>query len=262
MRIVDAHVHLWDVEAFPIPWFRADLKLPRVVTAGMLRDAAAPAGIERAIAVQVADSAEEARWLTALTTSDALLSAPVLQYEPAARHPLGATVAEGAAYSGIRAAIPQYAADLADVPGLDELTARLGDTGRVLELLIRPGQLSGAATLARRHPATSIVLCHLGLGTGEPGDEWLDGLRAFSARPNAHAKFSGLLSPARTDAALAALARTALGLFGDERLMFGSDWPMSARTHAYGEVVAAVRRALPAPGVPAFWSGTADRLYG
>ncbi|MFD5226213.1 amidohydrolase family protein [Microbacterium sp. NPDC058342] len=261
VRIVDAHVHLWDVRAFPIPWFHDGLGLPEAATPGMLRAASRSCGITSAIAVQVADTVEEAGWLTALTASDALATRAVLQYEPAGRTALGATVFDGAPFSGIRAAVAQSAADLSDVPGLDALASALGEAGRVLELLIRPAQLTGAAALARRHPDTPMVLCHLGLGAAEPSRDWSEALNAFAHAPNAHAKFSGLLSPSRTDAELADLARTAMALFGAERLMFGSDWPMSARTHAYADVVHAVRRALPDPHDRSFWSDTADRLY-
>jgi len=262
VRIVDSHVHLWDVDAFPIPWFRDGLGLPTVSSVAEYRQVAEPCGVEAAIAVQVADSVEEARWLTAATAADAVVRRAVLQYEPAAGHPLGATAFEGADLAGVRAAVPQFAADLSDVAGLDALADALGASGRVLELLLRPEQLEGAATLASRHPDTAIVLCHLGLGHGEPDEAWLSGLTAFAAQPNAHAKFSGLLSATRTDAALTELAGTAFRLFRADRLMFGSDWPMSARTHSYADVVAATRRALPHPDSPDFWSGTATRLYG
>ncbi|MDR2997223.1 MAG: amidohydrolase family protein [Microbacterium sp.] len=259
MSIVDAHVHVWDADAFPIPWFRDDLGLPRAASAGAFRGVAEPCGVTTAVAVQVADTVQEAHWLTAVAATDGVLSRAVLQYEPVPGRVLGATAFEGAAFSGIRAAVPQFAADLSDVPGLDALADALGAAGRVLELLVRPEQLEGAAALARRHPATPIVLCHLGLGHGAATDAWRTGLAAFASSGNAHAKFSGLLSPTRTDAELSALARTASALFGSDRLMFGSDWPMSARTHSYADVVDAVSRAM--PGTPAFWSTTAARLY-
>lgn len=267
MRIVDAHVHLWDVEAFPIPWFRADLGLPRAATARALRrstSAVRAASVDAAIAVQVADTPEEARWLTELVRHDPRVTRAVLQYEPAedaTARPLGATVMPETVFSGIRAAVPQFAADLSDVPGLDALAAALGERGGVLELLIRPEQLTGTAALAARHPNTDLVLCHLGLGYREPDDAWRADLTAFAAHPRTHAKFSGLLSPARTDAELAAIAADAVAAFGAERLMFGSDWPMSARVHAYPQVVQMVHRAMSDAAGAAFWAGTAERLY-
>ncbi len=44
---------------------------------------------------------------------------------------------------------------------------------------------------------------------------------------------------------VAELLRSAFTLFGADRLLFGSDWPMSTRTTTYAEVLAATRRALP-----------------
>lgn len=263
MRIVDAHVHLWDVDAFPVPWFRDDLRLPRVASAEMLRTAATE--VQAVIAVQVADSAREARWLLDVAQREPLLAATVLQYEPGDRHALGETV-EGSAeqFTAMRAAVPQFAPDLSDVPGLDALAGALTETGKVLELLVRPEQLTGAAALAARHPHLGIVVCHLGLGHGDAGTVWRAGLETLAARPNAHAKVSGLLAPGRDDRDLAEIVAAAFAAFGAERLMFGSDWPMSARTHAHSEVIEAVRRSLPRLSVDelrAFWAATATRLY-
>ena len=64
---------------------------------------------------------------------------------------------------------------------------------------------------------------------------------------------------------VAAAAHAAVDLLGAERLLFGSDWPMSARVAPYGEIVGRTARALPRlddAAVSALWSGTAARLYG
>jgi len=262
VRIVDAHVHVWDATAFPIPWLRDGMGLPAVASPADYRAAAETCGIVSAVAVQVADSVAEARWLSAVTDADVVLSGAVLQYEPAPGRAFGATADGGARFAGIRAAVPQRADDLSDVPGLDDLAAALGASGRVLELLIRPEQLGGAAALAERHPSTPVVICHLGLGFADATDEWVAGLGALAAQPNAHAKFSGLVSPSRTDAHLSHLADIALAAFGPERLMFGSDWPLSARVADYPRLLTRVRRAVPDAAGAAFWHGTADRLYG
>lgn len=261
VRIVDAHVHVWDAAAFPIPWLRDGMGLPSVASATDYRAVAETCGIVSAIAVQVADSAAEARWLSLVTGADAVLSRAVLQYEPAPGLALGATVDDGAAFAGIRAAVPQRAADLSDVPGLDGLAAALGASGRVLELLIRPDQLAAAAALAARHPSTSVVLCHLGLGSDDATDGWIAGLGVFAGLPNAYAKFSGLISPGRTDADLSRIADVAFAALGAERLMFGSDWPLSARAVDYPGLLTRVRQAVPDAAGAAFWHGTAERLY-
>ena len=264
MRLVDAHGHVWDADAVPIPWFRDDLGLPRHAAAARLGRALTDAGVSSAIAVQAADSVAEAEWLTATAARDPLVRRVVLQYTPAPGRAAGATaVAFTPAVVGVRAAVPQFAADFSDVPGLGALADHLGATARTLELLIRPEQLPAAAALSRRHPGTAIVVCHLGLGARTADAVWLSALAEAASAPGVFAKVSGLDLPARGADESREVLRSAFALFGAERLMFGSDWPMSTRTATYTEVLAATRAALPrlSPAeTRAFWSGTADRL--
>lgn len=268
--IVDAHVHLWDVDRMHLPWFRPELGLPRVASLDDLR-AASAGRIDGAIAVQAADTLGEARWLADLAARDRFVRGLVLQYDPRADATAWAGMAQAmidgpnARIGGIRLATPGGAADFGDVPGLDALADGLARTGRVLELLIRPAQLPAAAALARRHPSLAVVACHLAIG-GEPaGRAWLDGLGEFAAQPNTAAKVSGLVRHAAgDDERVARLVRTAVAAFGADRLMFGSDWPISARFVPYAEVVRSTEAALPpldAAARRAFWRGTAMRLY-
>jgi len=265
MRIIDAHVHLWDVDAVPIPWFDEDLGLPRRATPDTLRPLLRDADASAAIAVQAADSIAEVQWLTGITAADPVVRRAVLQYDPAPGQPLGRTgSALGASVAGLRAAIPQFAADLSDVAGLDDLAAAAGDAGLLVELLLRPAQVRGAAALAHRHPATAFVVCHLGLGAAEPEPSWFRDLAALAAEPNAHAKTSGLVHPDRSPAALARILAAAVEVFGAARLLHGSDWPISARHTPYADVTERIAAALPAlspADAESFWSGTAARLY-
>jgi L-fuconolactonase len=273
MRVIDAHVHLWDVDVVPLPWFREDLGLPRRALPETLGALLSASGVSAAVAVQAADSVAEAEWLTEIAVAHPLVRRAVLQYEPAPDLPLGRTAAmlapaarhPGApAVAGLRAAVPQFAADLSDVAGLDALATAAGEAGLVLELLLRPEQLPGAAALAHRHPATTFVVCHLGLGTADPGAAWFRDLAVVAAEPNAHAKTSGLVHPGRGPAELGRLLAAAVDAFGPDRLLHGSDWPISARHTPYAEVTARIADTLPplsSADAAALWSGTATRLY-
>lgn len=242
----------------PLPWFRDDLGLPRRASAADLGAALDAAGVDAAIAVQAADSDVEAAWLVSLAETDAHVRRAVLQFRP------GETVAPPSpAVAGIRAAVPQFAADLSDVSGLDRLADDLGAIGLVLELLLRPEQLPAAGALSRRHPSTSIVVCHLGLGAGAPDASWHAALAEAAAAPGLHAKVSGLSLLSRGPEESRSVLGHALSAFGADRLLFGSDWPMSVRTATYADVLSATRAALPRPlDAHAFWAGTASRLYG
>ncbi|WP_263730721.1 amidohydrolase family protein [Cellulomonas sp. SG140] len=271
VRLVDAHVHLWDLDRHGLSWFRADLGLPRRALGSDLR-AVAGAGpllgvgvpLERAVAVQAGDGDDEVRWLTA--QRDGVVGAVVLQHVPEQRGCLeAATAVPGGTVRGVRVAVPGRAEDLGDVPGLDALMGRAAELGVVVEFLVRWEQLAAVALLAARHPATSVVVCHLGLGSGALVEGWARGLAQLAAQANAAAKVSGVVTAAAGDSArMAQVVATAVDAFGLERLMFGSDWPISARVAPYPQIVARTAAALPtltATETAAFWGGTAARLY-
>lgn len=260
--IVDAHVHVWDLDRFPLSWFRDDLALPRAATTEGLTDAAAAASrpLEAAVAVQAADTPAEMTWLRDLARRDPVVRAAVLQFAPAAGWAGVASAVLDQGIAGVRVATPGGAADLSDVSGLDALCEGAADTGRVVEFLVRPAQLDAVAGVAVRHPRTSVVLCHLGLGANGPDAAWEESLRLVARRPNAFAKFSGVATRPGDHARLTALAATAFDAFGASRLMVGSDWPMSARYLSYTQLVDDVDRAW-GSRPDAFWGSTVCELY-
>ncbi|MFB7891980.1 amidohydrolase family protein [Microbacterium sp. NPDC056044] len=262
MSIVDAHVHVWDLDRFPLSWFRDDLALPRAATTAGLTDAAATASrpLESAVAVQAADTLAEMQWLRDLAHHDAVVRSAVLQYTAGAGWAGLADAVLDEGIAGIRVATPGGESDLSDVPGLAALCDGAGDTGRVVEFLVRPAQLAAVAGVAAQHPSTRIVLCHLGLGAGAPDVAWEEGLGLVARQPNTVAKFSGLATRPGDGDRLAALAGTAFDAFGGGRVMFGSDWPMSARYLSYTQLVDDVDQAWGAR-TDALWGATARELY-
>jgi L-fuconolactonase len=135
--------------------------------------------------------------------------------------------------------------------------------------------LPAAVTAAGRLPGLTFVLDHLGNPDIAPGSgldaRWVDVLSRLAALPNTVAKLSGVLSAPphvlATDpvAHLRPYYDLALAAFGPDRLMFGSDWPVSTLEASYAQVCAAAR-ALTAGLSPAeqeaIFSGTARRVYG
>jgi L-fuconolactonase len=86
-----------------------------------------------------------------------------------------------------------------------------------------------------------------------------------AARPNVVAKLSGLVAEADpagwSVADLRPFVQTAIELFGTDRLMYGSDWPVCELAASYQEVMdamVAILGGLP----PDIFGGTALRTYG
>jgi L-fuconolactonase len=275
--IVDAHTHLWDTGRFELSWLADVPELSSRYEAGDLRSAIATLPVGAAIAVQAGESAGEAAWLlgddTGASATGALPTRVVLQYAPAPIGWLGAVhdvaTAGGLLSAGIRIPLHRRSADWTDLEGLGALLCGLEEHGMVLELLLRPDQITVVPDLAAAHPQLDIVLCHLGLSTGEPTREWRAALATVTGRPNVSAKISGIFSPRGTprdgDARPRAAVAEAVAALGPDRLLFGSDWPMSTRVGSYAEVVERTMLLLPEltrEESAAVWCGTADRIYG
>lgn len=173
---------------------------------------------------------------------------------------------------GIRHLVHQ---DLDDLwllrPNVAEGLEQLGAAGFPFDFVIRPEQLLTTAAAAAAHPTVMFVLDHLGKPPLSDRDlsEWRSGLAAIAALPNVVAKLSGLTIEddwgnwsART---LAEPIGLALELFGPERLMWGSDWPLVNLTRGVGPWLEAAQELtdwLSIEERDAVFENTAIRIYG
>ncbi|MFD6680305.1 amidohydrolase family protein [Micromonospora parva] len=130
--------------------------------------------------------------------------------------------------------------------------------------------MPAATRLARDLPPVRFVLDHLGkpsLGRADLND-WRRDPRALAAEPNTTAKLSGLVTEVEGGSWTAVDLRPAvehtLDVFGPDRLMFGSDWPVCLLVTSYVRWVAVFGDLL-APlsddERAAIWQRTASRVY-
>ncbi|MEV0797237.1 amidohydrolase family protein [Kribbella sp. NPDC050281] len=149
---------------------------------------------------------------------------------------------------------PDALTDPAHVRGVRAAT----DAGLAIDLLLRPPALIGAARLASVVPEARLVLDHLGNPTTTSAT-WRTGLQALAECPNVTVKLSGTAHLPPDD--LAELVDVALDLFGSDRLMFGSDWPVCTLSAGRSEVVRRTADLLPSATHNDVFRGTAQRTY-
>jgi L-fuconolactonase len=137
---------------------------------------------------------------------------------------------------------------------------------------VRERELPAARAVAERLPELTLVVDHLAKPRIREAamDPWAGELAALARHSNVACKVSGLVTEADwnawTPTQLIPYVRHAADVFGPERLLFGSDWPVCLLAAAYGEVVAATTEALeraglgPAEREPVF-GANARRLY-
>ena len=259
---VDAHHHLWDPGRRAYPWMDESVAaIRRPFGVEDLDAAAGPQGFEATVAVQAVSSVEETEELLAVAAASDRV-AGVVGWVDLADPQVAATLAAlrarpgGQALVGVRHQVhdePDPAWLLRDqvLAGLAAVAA----AGLAYDLLVRERELPAARAVAQRLPELTLVVDHLAKPRIREAamDPWAGELAALARHPNVACKVSGLVTEADWDAwtptQLVPYVRHAVDVFGPERLLFGSDWPVCLLAAGYGEVVAATAEALDRAGI-------------
>jgi L-fuconolactonase len=280
MPIIDAHHHVWDLAAHDQPFLdQPGLEpLRRNFLLADLEPQAAAQGVTSTVVVQTITSPEETPELLELAaTSDLVagvvgwvnLEAPdVADALAAVRQLPGGERLVGIRHTVLTEPDPDWLTRPAVLRGL----AAVADAGLVYDVVAAGAQVRAAVAAAAATPQLTFVLDHLGnpeVGSGVD-ESWASTLRAFAALPNTVGKFSGFLGelpPGRADLAEELLrphCEIAMATFGPDRLMFGSDWPVSTMNVGYAGVCSAARTLtadLSEADKSAIFSATAQRIY-
>ncbi|GAA2590760.1 amidohydrolase family protein [Dactylosporangium fulvum] len=278
--IVDAHHHLWQLDG-GYDWLDAPELAPIRRTFGpvQLQGELTGAGVTRTVLVEGGrcDTGEAAILLA--HTLDAPEIAGVVAWADPADPALEATLAgyfslPGAlSLVGVRAQVQAEDVGYLDRADVRRGLERIGRAGLTFDLVVRVEQLPSAARAAEALPGVSFVLDHLGKPRVRAGAEGLAEWRALvaglAARPNVTAKLSGLVTEADWSGwnaeDLRPYVEEALTLFGPQRLMFGSDWPVCTLAAPYQvvkETLEELLRDVDEPGRARIFGGTATEVYG
>ncbi|MFL6225314.1 MAG: amidohydrolase family protein [Actinomycetes bacterium] len=276
---VDAHHHLWDPGRRAYPWMDESVAaIRRPFGVADLDAAAGPEGFEATIAVQAVSSVEETEELLDAAAAPGRV-AGVVGWVDLADPEVAATLAALRARPGGRSLVG-VRHQVHDEPDPDWLLrdqvleglAAVAGAGLVYDLLVRERELPAARVVAERLPELTLVVDHLAKPRIREGamEPWTGGLAALARHPNVACKVSGLVTEADwtawTPAQLVPYVAHAAEVFGPERLLFGSDWPVCLLAAGYAEVVAAATEALGRAGLgpaerEAVLGANARRLY-
>jgi len=273
--VVDAHLHVWDLARSEYAWLTPDLgPLYTTFTPEQARAELEAAEIASAVLVQAEDSERDTE----------------LMLEAARRHPwivgvVGWVQLDDPAIAerqldrwqdepclrGMRHLVHDDPRDdFLLLPSVRRSLRQLAERGIPFDVPDAwPRHLAPTAHLAAALPDLRIVVDHLGKPPfgGADWERWRATLSEVAAHPNTAAKVSGLQAPDRpfTDAEVRPAWEVALELFGPERLMWGSDWPLTVLVGGYGHAWA-VMSSLVAELTPdeqaLILSGTATSVYG
>jgi len=276
--IVDTHVHLWDPQRFRMPWLddNAMLRKPFGVSDYQAHTAGVEIGafVYVEVAVAPAYGLLEARWVVDRAKEDPRLQGMVanapLEDGDWARVYLDALVAlDSKLIKGIRRFFPEgNSAALSDdfVRGVQ----LLGEYGLSFDMNVGHEDLPLAIWLAERCPNTQIMLNHIGGPDiqGQLREDWWSNIAAIAQLPHVACKVSGAVTFADREhwvvSDLAPYIERVLEVFGEDRVVYASDWPVMLLGSPYVRWVQAlgeITAGLSAAAQRKLWADNARRLY-
>ncbi|WP_080838153.1 amidohydrolase family protein [Cohnella massiliensis] len=254
MRI-DAHQHYWKIDRGDYGWITPDIPLLyRDFLPGNLLPSLRKHGLDGTILVQAAPTLAETDYLLSLADgSDSILGVVgwldladdrcFVHYDRFARHPK---------FVGFRIMI-QDMPDASRIlePAFVERLKTFEKRDVPVDLLLVSGQLEPVIRLIEKVPGLRGVVDHIAkpniaAGAMEP---WAGQMRRLASFPNLYCKLSGMVTEAEHRAwkpeQFVPYIRHAIDCFGENRVMFGSDWPVCLLAAEYDEVMEVLVRALP-----------------
>ena len=287
--MIDAHHHLWDLDAVSYPWLMAKgverffgdpSPIQRNYLIDEFRAEASGQGFAASVHIQVgADSGwEEAKWvqsvadtapdwpmaqvvfcdLTSKDLTDQLDAFQTLSTVRGVRQIVGRAPGEDA-QTGTNALLD----DPAFLAGLREA----GRCGLSFDLQLIPELMVKTANILAQAPETQVALCH----AGSPHDrssqglaDWVEALKSLSGLDNVTCKLSGLgmFDHNWQAESFRPIVETVLAQFGADRVMFGSNFPVDKLYSDYPTLIAAYRALIPPEKHEQVFHNTARVFYG
>lgn len=256
--VIDGHQHFWDPARADYPWMAAPELAP-------IRRAFGPAdlapllranGIEGSILVQCRSAVEETEEFLRIAQATPLVVG-VVGWVDLTDLAVGDTLDRlraspgGDRLVGIRHQVHDEADPdwllRADVQrGLAAIFAR----DLAYDVLVRTRELPAAIATAQGFPQARFVLDHAAKPPIADGGSaaWADRIAVLAACGNVWCKISGLATEAAWNdwdaERLFPFVEHAAKCFGEDRLIFGSDWPVCLLAGSYGEIKGALEACL------------------
>jgi L-fuconolactonase len=272
--IVDSHHHFWRPARGDYHWMPASGVLRRDYLPDDLRPVLRRAGVERSILIQAAETEAETAFLLDLAEGADFVAGAVgwLDFEDDGfAHKLDALMRRPK-FVGLRPMLQDISDDAYILrPKVMANLRHVEALGLPFDILTFPRHLPHVLRALDQLPRLRGVVDHISQPPIAAGrlEGWAENITAVAAHENISCKVSGMVTEADmanwkpTD--LAPFVRHVFTAFGEDRLMFGSDWPVCLQAASYAEVLNALRSILDplldADGMAKVFGGNAIDFY-
>jgi L-fuconolactonase len=256
--VIDAHQHFWDPARADYPWMMGAEMAPirRALGPADLAPLLAANGVDASIVVQCRASLDETEEFLRVAAGTPFVVG-VVGWVDLTDEMVGATLdrlrglSGGAKLVGVRHQVHDEAD--ADWLARDDVRRELSsvfERGLAYDLLVRTRELPAAIAAARAFPQARFILDHAAKPPIAAGfsQEWADRIAELAACGNVWCKVSGLATEAEWNdwdaERLFPFVTHVAKCFGEDRLIFGSDWPVCLLAGSYDAIKHAVDECL------------------
>lgn len=253
--IIDSHVHIWDTKRFPIPWLEGIPSLNKPLWIDDYYKAVGKLDVEGFVYMQVEVSPPyaliEAKEIAALAEVDSRVRAIVpwapLEEGDKVRIFIEQLVDISPKIRSIRRIVqaeadPKFCLE----PGFVRGNQLLAEYQLTSEICCNYTQLEHNVELVRKCPDTHFILNHIGKPNIRGGEfePWATQMTKLAEHDNVVCKISGVVTEADLDDwkidDVRPYIEHALTVFGEDRVLFGSDWPVVTQGSTYNHWVKTV----------------------
>lgn len=241
--MIDCHVHFWSYDAQEFPWIGPDLG---PIARNMLPDDLLPAmeaQVDRIIAVQARPKMDENRFLCDLAERYRQIAGVIGWFDfNAAAEPQIVYAQDNPIVKGFRHLVQDEASPssfLQDHNGVQQAMPAIQAAELVYEVLVQQKDLPAVVKFCSSYDKHHLVIDHLAkpvFGNADDFNYWKAQMVALRAMDHVSIKISGLATEGPPNAAPDLYQRhidVVQDVFGPDRLVWGSDWPVSFATHDY-----------------------------
>ncbi|RKU25713.1 amidohydrolase [Candidatus Poribacteria bacterium] len=255
--IVDTHVHLWHPKQLRYPWLKDVPDLNKPFLLQDYSDAHQGLKIESIVFVQCDthpdDGFKETTWVTSLAIVESRIKgivawAPLEEGRQVA--PFVEKLAEESLVKGIRRLIQTEDIDFCIQPNFVNGVKTLSRFNLSFDLCIFHPQLANTISLVEQCPNVQFILDHIGKPDikNQLFDPWKQEITTLASFENVYCKISGLVTEADHNswnpADLKPYIDHVIEAFSFDRVIYGSDWPVSTLASDYPRWVHTLKDAV------------------
>ena len=276
MRRIDCHMHFWTLamEPYYSLWMSPDLTtlygdyLPRDAQPLMAAN-----NVQGVVLVSAASSIHETGYLMGMADSQDFIRGVVAWVDMLAPSAVE-DLQSWARFRKLKSIRP-YLQDLPEddwilKPELDPAIKAMLDLGLRFDALIKPRHILNTVRFIERYPTLPVIVDHMAKpAICENGFEpWRRDIEQFRNLKHVYCKMSGILTedgPNWTRDRLRPYFEAIIDVFGADRLVFGSDWPVVNLVADYSRWVETLNQALGGltrADQQKIWADNGERFYG